>query len=131
DHGGQDGEAETLVALRTLEERRGLRGAVDRATKVALVIVDRAEEAVRQRLHNNVPTGRGEPVGALGGGEGLVIRPPEEKIVGQQERDLSPPPRVIEGRREGLGLPQVSQDTPQVAGRIERRAQGEAEIDGL
>jgi hypothetical protein len=74
DHGRQEGEAKTLAALRTLEGCYGLRGAVDRSTKVALVIVDRAEEAVRQRPQDDFPTGRGEPEGALGGGDGLVIR---------------------------------------------------------
>ena len=52
-------------------------------------------------------------------------------MVGQKERDLSQPTRVIEGRREGLGLAQIRQDTPKVARRKERRAQGEPEIDGL
>ena len=39
--------------------------------------------------------------------------------------------RVVEGRREGLGLAQRRQDAPKVARRKERRAQGESEIDGL
>ena len=46
-------------------------------------------------------------------------------------RDLSQPTRVVEGRREGLGLAQIRQDTPKIAERPERRAQGESEIDGL
>ena len=115
EHGGQEGEAEALAALRTFEEDYGLRGAVDRPTKVALVIVGRAEEAVRQRLQDDFPTGRAEHESALGGGDGLVICSPEEKIVGQKERDLSQPTRVIEGLCEGLRLTQVRQDTPQVA----------------
>src|ERR1043166_7509682 len=131
EHGGQEGEAETLAALRTFEGGYSLRGAVDRPTKVALVIVGRAEEAVRQRLQDDFPAGRGEHEGALGGSDGLVIRPPEKKIVGQKERDLSQPTRVIEGLREGLRFTQVRQDTLQVACRQERRAQGESEIDGL
>src|SRR4029450_7078808 len=89
DHGGQNGEAETLAALCTLERCHGLRGAVDRSTKVALVIVDRAEEAVRQCLQDDFPTDRGEPEGTLGGGDCRFIRPSEEKIVGQKERNLS------------------------------------------
>ena len=39
--------------------------------------------------------------------------------------------RVVESLREGLGLAQRRQDTPEVARRQERRAQGEPEIDGL
>src|SRR3989442_596332 len=38
---------------------------------------------------------------------------------------------VVEGRSEGFGLAQIGQDTPKIAGRTERRAQGESEIDGL
>src|SRR5688572_21732140 len=38
---------------------------------------------------------------------------------------------VVEGRRKGLSLVQVCQDTLQVVSRLERRAQGEPEIDGL
>src|SRR4029453_2498114 len=102
EHGRQEGEAETLAALRPFEGGYGLRRAGDRPTKVALVIVGRAEEAVCQRLKDDFPTGRGEHEGALGGGDGLVIRPPEEKIVGQKERDLSQPTGIIEGLRESL-----------------------------
>ena len=39
--------------------------------------------------------------------------------------------RVVEGFRESLGLTQRRQDTPRVARREERQAQGEPEIDGL
>jgi hypothetical protein len=65
EHGGQEGEAETLAALRTFEGGYGLRRAVDRPTKVPLVIVGRAEEAVRQRLQDAFPTGRAEHESAL------------------------------------------------------------------
>jgi hypothetical protein len=44
---------------------------------------------------------------------------------------LSQPPRIVEGCREGLGLAQSRQDTPQIAEWTKRRAQGEPEIDGL
>jgi hypothetical protein len=39
--------------------------------------------------------------------------------------------RVVETLCKGLSLAQICQDTPKVAQRQERRAQGEAEIDGL
>ena len=38
---------------------------------------------------------------------------------------------ISEGHREGLGLTQICQDTPPVAGQKECRAQGEPEVDGL
>jgi hypothetical protein len=49
----------------------------------------------------------------------------------QKERDLCQPTRVVEGCREGLGLAQQRQDTPKVARRQERRAQGQPQIDRL
>ena len=47
---------------------------------------------------------------------------------GRTERpaDLSQPTRVVEGRREGLGLVQIRQNTPEVARRKERRSAGRA-----
>ena len=45
--------------------------------------------------------------------------------------DLSQATRIVEGFGEGLGLAQICQDTPQVARRKERCAQGESDIDGL
>ena len=38
---------------------------------------------------------------------------------------------IIEGLSEGLGLAQICQDTPKIAERAERQAQGEPEVDGL
>jgi hypothetical protein len=38
---------------------------------------------------------------------------------------------IVEGLGKGLGLPQRREDTPKIARRKERRAQGDAEIDGL
>src|SRR5437764_15350129 len=80
---------------------------------------------------DDVPTNRGERQGALGGGDGLVIRAHDVEMGCQKNRNLSQPTRVVEGRRESLGLAQTRQDTPKVARRLERRTQGEAEIDGL
>ena len=46
-------------------------------------------------------------------------------------RDVSQTTRVVERRREGLGLVQVGQDTLIVARGRQRGAHGESEIDGL
>ena len=37
-------------------------------------MVGEAEVVVRQRVQDDIPAGRGERQGALGGGDGLVIR---------------------------------------------------------
>ena len=123
-HGGQDDLTEALAAPRPVEGRHGLPEAVDRLTIVALGVVGYAEVVVRQRVQDDLPAGRGERKGALGSGDGLVIRAPEGEMDGQKDRDLSQPTRVVEGRREGLGLAQIRQDTPRVARRrsAERRA---------
>ena len=73
-HGGQDDLTEALVAPRPVEGRHGLPEAVDRPTIVALGLVGEAEVVVRQRVQDDIPAGRGEREGALGGGDGLVIR---------------------------------------------------------
>ena len=59
-HGGQEELTEALVALRPVEGRYGLPEAVDRPTMVALGIVGSAEVAVRQRVQDDIPAGRGE-----------------------------------------------------------------------
>jgi hypothetical protein len=41
---------------------------------VALGIVGSTEVAVRQRVEDDIPAGRGERQGTLSGGDGLVIR---------------------------------------------------------
>ena len=74
EHGGQDGVPEALMAPRPVEGRHGLPEAVDRPTIVALGSVGEAEVIVRQRLQDDIPAGRGERQGALGSGDGLVIR---------------------------------------------------------
>src|SRR6516162_3403398 len=93
--------------------------------------VDSAEVEVRQRVQGDLPAGRGKCEGTLGSGAALRIRAPDVEMDGQKDRDLSQSTRVVEGRRQGLGFVQSRQDTPKVAGRQERRAQGEPEIDGL
>ena len=79
-HGGQEDLAEALVAPRPVEGRHGLPEAVDRPTIVALGLVGVAEVLVRQRLQDDIPAGRGEREGALGGGDGLVIRAHEVEM---------------------------------------------------
>ena len=81
EHGGQDDLTEALAALRPVEGRHGLPEAVDRPTIVALGLVGEAEALVRQRLQDDLPAGRGEREGALGGGDGLVIRAHEAEMV--------------------------------------------------
>ena len=48
-----------------------------------------------------------------------------------KERDLPLPSRIVQGRRERLGLGQHRQEPRKVAEWAEGRAQGKAEIDGL
>ena len=79
-HGGQDDLTEALVAPRPVEGRHGLPEAVDRPTIVALGLVGEAEVVVRQRVQDDIPAGRGEREGALGGGDGLVIRAHEAEM---------------------------------------------------
>jgi hypothetical protein len=130
-HGGQDDIPEALVAPRPIEGRHSLPEAVDRLTIVALELVGHAQGLVRQRLQDDIPAGRGEREGTLGGGDGLVIRTHIAEMDGQKTRDLSQPTRVVEGRGEGFGLAQNRQNTPRVARRKECRTQGEPEINGL
>src|SRR5215471_6212092 len=131
DHGGQEDRTGALTALHPVEEHHGLSEAVDRSAIVALGVVGFAEAHVRQRLLADTPASRSEREGALSSGEGLVIIAHEEEMEGHKLRDPSQPTRVIEGDSEGLGLAQICQDTPQVAGWLERRAHGEPEVDGL
>ena len=67
----------------------------------------------------------------LADGDGLVVLAHEVAMDGQKDRDLCQPTRVVEGCRQGRGLVQIGQDTPEVVRRKERRAHGEPEIDGL
>ena len=50
---------------------------------------------------------------------------------GQKSRDPPQPVLVAQGLGEGCGFPQVDEDPPELAQRIDRTAQVEAEIDGL
>ena len=117
--------AEALAAPRTVEGRHGLPEAVDRPTIVALGLVGLAEGRFASAVQDNIPTGRGERQGTLGGGDGLVIARPATEMDCQKDRDLSQPTRVIEGLRKGFGLAQGRQDTPKVA-RADRSAERRA-----
>ena len=76
EHGGQDELTEALAAPRPVEGCHGLPEAVDRPTIVALGLIGSAEVGVRQRLQDDLPAGRGEREGALGGGDGLIMCTP-------------------------------------------------------
>ena len=77
--------AEALAAPRPVEGRHGLPEAVDRPTIVALGLIGYAKELVRQRVQDALPAGRGKGEGALGGGDGLVIRAPDVEMEGQKD----------------------------------------------
>jgi hypothetical protein len=132
--GGHDGHVdltEAFVVRRAIEERHRLPKTVDRPTVVTLGEVDSTEGMVRERVQDDIPTGRGELKDTLGRGNGLGIRPHDVETVGEKEGDLAQPTRVVEGRSKALGLAQIRQDGPPVARRQERRTQGEPEIDRL
>jgi hypothetical protein len=131
EHGGEHTLAEVIVTLRPVEGRHGLPKAVDGLTISALGIVGHAEVMVRQRLQDDLPTGRSEYEGTLAGGNGLVIRAYEIVMESQSDRDLAQPTRVVEGCGQGLGLAQIGHNASHEASRVERCTQGEPEIDGL
>ena len=103
-HSRQEDLTEALATVRPVEERHSLPEAVDRPTIVSLGMVGLAEGQVRQRVQDDLPASRGECEGTLGGGDGLVIHAYGVEVARQKDRDLSQPPRVVEGHREGLGL---------------------------
>ena len=80
EHGRQDDLTKVLAARRPVESRHALPEAVDGSTIVALGLVGLAEALVRLRVQDSLPAGRGECEGALGGGDGLVIRAHEAEI---------------------------------------------------
>ena len=115
-HGGQEDLTEALAAPRPLEGRHGLPEAVDRPTIVALGLVGYAEVLVRQRVQDDIPAGRGEREGALGGGDGLVIRAHEAEIDATERARPVPadagrrgPPRGPRPRAEPPGYAQSRQ----------------------
>jgi hypothetical protein len=103
-HGEQKDGTEALTAPLPSEGHDGLLAAVDRPPIVALGIIGEAEDLVRLRLLNDIPTGGGECEGTLGGGDDLVMRAHVAEMACQSDRDLCEPTRVIEGHRQGLGL---------------------------
>ena len=79
-HGREEDLTEALATPRPVEEHHGLSEAIDRPPIVALDFVGYAEVAVRQRLQDGIPAGRGERECALGGGDVLVIRAHEAEM---------------------------------------------------
>jgi hypothetical protein len=79
-HRGQVSLPEVFTALCTAEGHGGLPEAVDGPPIVTLGPVGGAKVEVRQRLQDNVLVGRGKREGALGRGNGLVIRAPVAKM---------------------------------------------------
>jgi hypothetical protein len=77
---GEDNLTDALVTLHTVEGCHGLPETVDRPTIVALHLVDDAEVYVRQQVQDDLPTGHSECEGALGSGDGLIIRAHEVKM---------------------------------------------------
>jgi hypothetical protein len=104
EHRGQQINTEALVLPRPLEGCHGLPEAVDRLTIVALVMVGYAQVLVRQRVQDTIAASRGKREGALGDSNGLVICAHRTEMHCQKHRDLSQPMRIVEGRRESLGL---------------------------
>ena len=80
-HGGEEDLPETLMAPRPLEECHGLLETVNRLTIVTLGQVGEAEVLVRQRMQDNIPAGRGEREGSLGGSDSLAICTHEAEMV--------------------------------------------------
>src|SRR5712691_4750980 len=79
-HGGQVELTKALAVSRSVEDRHGLPEAVDSSMIVALGLVGASEAQVRQGVQDDISAGRGECVGALGGGDGWVIRAHEEEM---------------------------------------------------
>jgi hypothetical protein len=74
ERGGEEEFTEALVASCSVEECHCLPEAADRPTIGALGTIGYTEGLVRQRLLDDLPTGRGECKGALASGNGLVSR---------------------------------------------------------
>jgi hypothetical protein len=84
EHGGQEDLPAALATPCPLERRDGLPEGVDGLLILTLGLGGEAEGATRQRVQDDVPAGRGEREGALGGGAGLVIRAHEAALVCQK-----------------------------------------------
>src|SRR5262245_52334796 len=118
-----------LVALCSLEGGHRLPEGGDGLTIRSLRQVGIAEVLVRQRLEEGLAAGPRARV--LPRSYGLVIGPHTAQIVGEKGRNATQLRRVVEGYREGLGLVQIGQHTPEVARGQERCARREPQIDGL
>jgi hypothetical protein len=130
EHGGQADRPAALAPQGPLVGRSRLCVTGERLTRVALAPGGAAAGLVRQRMQDTLPTGAGQRAGALGSGEGLLMGAHEGAMACEKARDLAQPRRGVEAHREGLRLTQTRQDTPWVASRLERRAQGQLEVQG-
>jgi len=81
DHSGQVSLAQALAAPCPIEGPHSLPEAVYRSMIVALGMVGSAEVLIFQRVQDDILAIRGEREGALGGGEGLVIRTHVQEMV--------------------------------------------------
>jgi hypothetical protein len=79
-HSREEDLTAALVTSPPVEERHGRLEAVDGPMIVALELVGFAEVAVRQGLQDELPAVRSERQGALGSGNGLVMRAYEEEM---------------------------------------------------
>src|SRR4029450_13924299 len=134
EHRGRGVLAQEIVAPCPFKGRDGLPETVARPTVVTLGNIGAAEELVRQRLQEAIPTRLSECDGTLAGGDNLVVHAPVEEILCQLDTDLSQSMRIIEGHCEDFSLAQQRQDTLAtlgVARRLERIAQSQPQIDGL
>ena len=117
---------EALVAPLPVQGLYSLPEIVDRLTIVALAEVGSAEVVVRQRVQDDIPAGRGERQGALGGGNGLVIRAHVVEMGLPESAETCPSRR---GSSRAVARASASRRTarmrPKSPDRMERRAQSE------
>jgi hypothetical protein len=104
EHRRRDSLTEEIVALGPAEGRHGLPEADACPTVVTLRLVGAAEELVRQRLQDVIPTRRTACHRTLARGDDLGVHAPVEEMLCQQDTDPSQPTRIVEGHCEGLGL---------------------------
>jgi hypothetical protein len=114
-----------------VETRHVLLEAHRRPTIVPQVAVDLPEVVLRHDREAHVLQVRRNRQGTLTAREGVVWFACLRIMGGQKSRDPPQPVLVAQGLSEGCGFPQVDEDPPELAQRIDRTAQVEAEIDGL
>ena len=114
-----------------METRHVLLIARHRPTIVPQVAVDLPQVVLRHDREANILQVRSNRQGTLTAREGVVWFACLRIMGGQKSRDPPQPVLVAQGLGEGCGFPQVDEDPPELAQRIDRTAQVEAEIDGL